>query len=67
MHKDPIVEEVRRHRLARAAKFNYDLDAIVADVRSREKTSGLKLATPRNRRKWRATVTRRAASAASKS
>jgi hypothetical protein len=55
MHKDPIVEEVRRHRLARAAKFNFDLDAIVADVRSREGIGGLKLATSGKlrRRKWR--------------
>jgi hypothetical protein len=55
MHKDPIVEEVRRHRLARAAKFNFDLDAIVADVRSREGTGGFKLVAPGKirRRKWR--------------
>jgi hypothetical protein len=55
MHKDPIVEEVRKHRLARAAKFNFDLDAIVADVRSREGTSGMMLVTPGKlrRRKWR--------------
>jgi hypothetical protein len=55
MHKDPIVEEVRKHRQARAAKFNFDLDAIVADVRSREGTGGLKLVAPGKlrRRKWR--------------
>ena len=33
---DPIVEEVRRIRQEHAAQFNYDLDAIVADVRRSE-------------------------------
>jgi len=28
MTDDPIIEEVRRNRRARAAKFNYDIDAI---------------------------------------
>ena len=51
MHRDPIVEEVRKHRLARAAKFNFDLAAIYADAKSREKTSGLTLVMPRKRRK----------------
>ena len=51
MHRDPIVEEVRKHRLARAARFNFDLAAIYADAKSREKTSGLTLVTPRKRRK----------------
>ena len=37
--------------LARAAKFNFDLAAIYADAKSREKTSGLTLVTPRKRRK----------------
>ncbi|MCX6599626.1 MAG: hypothetical protein NTV70_25000 [Acidobacteria bacterium] len=30
--EDPIVEEIRRFREEHAAKFNYDLDAIVADL-----------------------------------
>jgi hypothetical protein len=38
--KDPIVEEVRRAREAHAQQFNYDLDAICADLRKREKASG---------------------------
>jgi hypothetical protein len=38
---DPIVEEVRRIRDAHAARFNYDLDAIFADIKAREKQSGL--------------------------
>jgi cytidylate kinase len=35
--KDPIVEEVRKYRQEHAAKFNYDLKAIVRDIREREK------------------------------
>ncbi|MFN0279070.1 MAG: hypothetical protein ACKVRN_10770 [Pyrinomonadaceae bacterium] len=42
MWKDEIVEEVRRIRDAQAAKFNYDIDAIVADARKRQKASGRK-------------------------
>ena len=37
---DPIVEEVRRVREAHAARFNYDLDAIVHDLREQQKKSG---------------------------
>ena len=37
---DPIVEEVRRVRDAHAARFNYDLDAIVRDLREKQKKSG---------------------------
>ncbi len=39
--KDPIVEEVRRGRDAHAKRFNYDLDAIVEDLKKREKELGL--------------------------
>jgi hypothetical protein len=42
MWKDEIVEEVRRIRDAQAAKFNYDIDAIVADARKRQQASGRK-------------------------
>ena len=31
--KDPIIEEIRKIREEHAAKFNYDLDAIVEDVK----------------------------------
>jgi len=37
MWKDPIVEEVRKNRDTLAAQFNYDLAAIFADLRQREK------------------------------
>ncbi len=38
--RDPIVEEVRKARQDYARKFNFDLDAICADLRRREKLSG---------------------------
>lgn len=34
---DPIVEEVRKARDEYAARFNYDLVAMVADLREQEK------------------------------
>ena len=37
MKLDPIVEEVRKVRQAHAAKFNYDLAAICADLKKKEK------------------------------
>lgn len=39
MIDDPIVEEVRMYRQAHAARFNYDLTAIFADLIEREKNS----------------------------
>lgn len=40
MWHDPIVEEVRKVREAHAAEFNYDLEAIVADLKEKERKSG---------------------------
>ena len=37
--KDPIVEEVRRIREEHAAQFNYDVDAIYADLKRLEAES----------------------------
>ena len=37
---DPIVAEVRKFRDEHARKFNYDLDAICADLRRRQQQSG---------------------------
>lgn len=34
--KDAIVEEIHRHRVAHARRFNYDVHAIGADIRRRE-------------------------------
>ena len=45
MKDDPIVEEIRKGREEHAAKFNYDLDAIVRDIRSREGKDGRPVVT----------------------
>ena len=37
MNDDPIVEEVRRVRDKLASRFNYDIHAIFADLRARER------------------------------
>lgn len=39
MWKDPIVQEVRKTREARAAKLNYEIRAIVEDARERQRTA----------------------------
>ena len=36
MFKDPIVEEVRAARQRHSARFNYDLEAIVADLKDKQ-------------------------------
>ncbi len=50
MTDDPIIAEVRRNRQARAAKFNYDIDAIAEDARKRQAKSGHKLIQPPRRK-----------------
>lgn len=40
MKSDPIVEEVRKARQAHAAKYGYQLSAICAALREKEKTCG---------------------------
>lgn len=37
---DPIVEEVRKARETHAAKFGYNLSAICADLKQKEKSVG---------------------------
>jgi hypothetical protein len=37
MKKDPIVEEIREIRKAHAKKFDFQLDAICADLKEKEK------------------------------
>ncbi len=37
---DPIVDEVRAVRDAHAARFDYDLDKIFADIKARQQASG---------------------------
>ena len=53
MKDDPIIDEVRKHRLARAAKFNFDIDAIAADARKRERTSKRRIVPPPRKRSSR--------------
>jgi hypothetical protein len=43
MERDPIIEEVRRAREEYVASFNYDLDAVVRDLKEREGKSGHKV------------------------
>lgn len=40
MWKDPIVEEVRKGREEHAAKFNYDIKAIIRSLKEQEQKSG---------------------------
>ena len=40
MKNDPIVDEIRRIRDAHAERFGYDLKAICADFRMKQKESG---------------------------
>jgi hypothetical protein len=42
MWKDPVVEEVRKIRQQHAKRFNYDLRAIVDDLRKQQEQSGRK-------------------------
>ena len=39
-NSDPIVEEIRELRRQHAARFNYDVNAILRDTMSRQATSG---------------------------
>ena len=41
--KDPIVEEVRKHRMEHTRKFNFDLTAICDDLQAVQKASGHKV------------------------
>ena len=43
MMTDPIVDEIKRYREAQAAKFNFDLRAIVEDARRRQEADGRKV------------------------
>lgn len=50
--EDPIVDEIRRHRKEIAEQFGYDLRAIIADARQRQKAHGKKVVSlARTRRK----------------
>ncbi len=49
MWEDPIVAEVRRIREELAARFNFDLKAIFADLRQRQTLVEERLVSPRKR------------------
>jgi phage terminase large subunit-like protein len=49
MWEDPIVAEVDRTREMLAAKFNFDIDAIFADMQKRQATLGDRLVSPKTR------------------
>ena len=53
MNTDPIVAEVREARERLAAKFNYDVVAIVRDAQERQKQSNLKVVSFPPRRRTR--------------
>ncbi len=49
MWEDPIVAEVRRIREELAARFNFDLKAIFADIRQRQTMLGERLVSRKKR------------------
>ena len=49
MWEDPIVAEVHRTREMLAAKFNFDIDAIFADMQKRQAALGKRLVSPKAR------------------
>jgi hypothetical protein len=51
MKDDPIIAEIRKYRDAYAARFNYDVDAMFADMQKREQASGRKVVNLARRRK----------------
>jgi|AntAceMinimDraft_14_1070370.scaffolds.fasta_scaffold02997_7 hypothetical protein len=46
---DSIVDEIRKFRDEHTRKFNYDLNAICADLMERQKRSGHPLVSPAGR------------------
>ena len=63
MWEDPIVAEVHRTREMLAAKFNFDIDAIFADMQKRQAALGDRLVSPRTRAEQTAEADRRRNSA----
>jgi hypothetical protein len=45
MWEDPIVMEVRQARVAYAARFNNNLQAMFADLKKKEQSSGRRVVT----------------------
>lgn len=42
MYTDPILDEIRKYRDDYAARFHYDVKAILEDMRRRQRESGRK-------------------------
>jgi hypothetical protein len=53
MTRDPIIDEIRKHRRQIAEQFGYDLRAIIADARKRQKGRGKKVVSLARTRKKR--------------
>ena len=47
---DPLIQEIRRIKEANAAKYGFNIRAMVEDMRRREKLSGRKVVTSPPRR-----------------
>lgn len=58
MWEDPIVAEVDRVREMLAAKFNFDVEAIFADIRKRQSALGERLVPQRTRTESKAEADR---------
>jgi len=55
MINDPIVEEIHKIRREHASKFDFDVAAICADYRQREKQSKLQLVSHSPKRRLKQT------------
>ncbi len=42
MYTDPIIDEIRKFRDRYAARFNYDVKAMLDDIRRRQAESGIR-------------------------
>lgn len=51
MTRDPIVEEVRKNRQELAARFQFDLKAIIADAQKRQRGRGKRIVSLAEARK----------------
>jgi hypothetical protein len=51
MWNDPIVEEIKAGRRQYAARFNYDIHAIVRDLQQRQEAEGRKVVSFEAQRK----------------
>jgi hypothetical protein len=56
MRQDPIVEEIHQTRRELAARFNFDVKAIFADLRERQASLGDRLVMQKKRTELEAVV-----------